>query len=222
MLKQQDIPSTSSSVGSGKHFYESLSPRKKKHFERFMMNQVEVDLLLELANLHDAGVERFLQGPFSQRAPIQGWGALFSEETVRSILEARNELRELWDASAAVTRKEEILTGWLRRGPADFLLPRWKGRTLSLFPNYVNLRALLFMGIMHRSARFARCHNPDCPTPYFLARRKSQKFCERGACTAYAQRQYALKWWNAEGKKRRAKELRRRGSHGNSEKPRAV
>jgi hypothetical protein len=203
MVTQQDTASTSSSVGSGKHFYESLSPRKKKHFERFMMNQVEEHLLLELANLHDAGVERFLQGPFPQKAPIQGWGALFSEETVRSILEARNELRELWDAGTPATRKEQILTGWLRRGPTDSLLPRWKGRTLSLSPNYVNLRALLFIGIMHRSARFARCHNPGCPAPYFLAKRRSQKFCERGDCTAYAQRKYALKWWHDEGQKRR-------------------
>lgn len=174
-----------------------------------MMNQVEEGLLLELANLHEAGVERFLQGPFPPSAPIQGWGSLFSEETVVSILEARKELRELWDAGTPATRKEEILTGWLRRGPADFLLPRWKGRTLNLFPNYVNLRALLFIGIVHRSARFARCHNPDCPAPYFLAKRRSQKFCERGDCTAFAQRKYALKWWNAEGKKRRAKELRK-------------
>jgi hypothetical protein len=203
MLTQQDTPSSSSSVGSGKRFYESLSPRKKKHFERFMLNLVEEYLLLELANLHDAGVERFLQGPFPQRGPIQAWGALFSEESERSILEARNELRELWDAKTPATRKEEILTGWLRRGPADFLLPRWKGRTLSLFPNYGNLRALLFIGIVHRSARFARCQNPDCPAHYFLAKRRSQKFCERGDCTAYAQRKYALKWWNDEGQKRR-------------------
>jgi hypothetical protein len=210
MVRQQDTPSTSSAVGIGNRFYESLSPRKKKHFERFMMTWVEEHLLLELVNLHDAGVGRFLQGPFPQKERMQEWGALFTDETERSVLEARNDLQELWDAKTPATRKEEILTGWLRRGPADFLLPRWNGRTLSLFPNYVNLRALLFIGIVHRSARFARCHNPDCPAPYFLAKRRSQKFCERGDCTAYAQRKYALKWWNNEGRERRAKRSRKR------------
>jgi hypothetical protein len=209
MVTQQDTPSTSSSVGRGTRFYESLPPRKKKRFERFMMSQAEERLLLELANLHDNGVLRFLGGPYLRNEATAAWKALFGRETESSILEARNELRELWEASAPATRKEEILTAWLRRGPADFLLPRWKGRTLSLFPNYVNLRALLFIGILHRSARFARCQNPDCPAPYFLANRRSQKYCERGDCTAYAQRKYALKWWKDEGQKRRRTKRRK-------------
>ena len=52
------------------------------------------------------------------------------------------------------------------------------------------------------------CGNPECFLPYFLARRKDQKFCERGECTAYAQRRYALAWWNVEGIKRRREKQR--------------
>lgn len=203
MVVQKDTPPTSSSLGSGNRFDESLSSREKKHFGRFMMNQVEERLLLELANLHDKGVPRFLKGPYLKNAPLGAWEALFSGETEGSILEVRNELRELWDAKTPATRKDEILTGWLGRGPAHFLLPRWRGRTFILIPNYSSLRSLLFKAVMDRSSMFARCHNPDCLAPYFLAKRKGQKYCERGDCTAYAQRQYALKWWNEEGQKRR-------------------
>ena len=54
------------------------------------------------------------------------------------------------------------------------------------------------------------CENPACPAPYFKKRRSTQKYCEAGPCVEYAQRQYALKWWNAEGKKRREEEQSRR------------
>ena len=50
-----------------------------------------------------------------------------------------------------------------------------------------------------------KCHNPDCPAPFFIARRRTQKFCELGPCTAYAQRQYSNKWWRDKGTKKRAK-----------------
>jgi hypothetical protein len=53
--------------------------------------------------------------------------------------------------------------------------------------------------------RTGYCENPDCLAPYYLKKRRTQKICESGPCTAWAQRQYALNWWNKEGKKRRAK-----------------
>jgi hypothetical protein len=57
----------------------------------------------------------------------------------------------------------------------------------------------------HTAHKTGVCGYPDCPAPYFLKRRKDQKFCERGSCTAYAQRQYALKWWRDKGERKRAK-----------------
>lgn len=53
--------------------------------------------------------------------------------------------------------------------------------------------------------RIGVCGNPECPAPYFLKKRSTQKVCELGPCSEWAQRQYALKWWNKEGRKRRAK-----------------
>jgi hypothetical protein len=62
----------------------------------------------------------------------------------------------------------------------------------------------------HAAGRTGICANPSCAAPYFLKRRKTQKFCEAGVCTAYAQRQYANSWWQREGKARRAKKHRRK------------
>jgi hypothetical protein len=68
------------------------------------------------------------------------------------------------------------------------------------------------------------CANPDCPARYFKKKRSTQKFCEAGPCVAYAQRQYALRWWNVEGKARRQKRTRNQTSTGKNTKsqPRAV
>ena len=51
------------------------------------------------------------------------------------------------------------------------------------------------------------CGNPDCPAPYYMKSRSHQQFClaRKGACRAYAQRQYALKWWRDNKKGRPAK-----------------
>jgi hypothetical protein len=54
------------------------------------------------------------------------------------------------------------------------------------------------------------CENPDCPAPYFVKKRKTQKFCEAGPCVAFKQRKYALGWWNTEGKQRRQKRQQER------------
>lgn len=60
-----------------------------------------------------------------------------------------------------------------------------------------NMWILICMLILrdNASGRLGICQNPDCPAPYFLKSRKTQKICEAGSCVAWAQRKYALKWW---------------------------
>jgi hypothetical protein len=70
------------------------------------------------------------------------------------------------------------------------------------------------------------CGNPDCAAPYYLKKRKDQKFCtgaaraetgatssadespDSGSCTAYAQRQYAKNWWREKRQKRVKKQIK--------------
>jgi hypothetical protein len=63
----------------------------------------------------------------------------------------------------------------------------------------------------YRAGKTAKCANPECLAPYFLKRRKTQKFCDADACVGWAQRQYALRWWRenrgkAKGRGRRKRE----------------
>ena len=73
----------------------------------------------------------------------------------------------------------------------------------------VNVWTLICMLFVRDRAagKTAICANPDCPAPYFLKSRKTQKICEAGECVAWAQRNYALKWWREnESKASKAKQ----------------
>jgi hypothetical protein len=64
--------------------------------------------------------------------------------------------------------------------------------------------SLLFL-LYANAGKLGTCANPDCVAPYFIKKRRTQKFCEAGPCTAYAARQYTKQWWDSKGKKRRDK-----------------
>ena len=68
---------------------------------------------------------------------------------------------------------------------------------------------ILFL-LDRKAGKTGVCANPECPAPYFVRRRKDQKYCERGSCSAYAQRQYALGWWERKGYEIRAKKSKAR------------
>lgn len=62
----------------------------------------------------------------------------------------------------------------------------------------VETASLLFMRD-RLQGKTAICENPECPAPYFLRKRKTQKFCEAGPCVEYGARLRANKWWHAHG-----------------------
>ena len=172
------------------------------------------EVLVELANLRDDGCPRFWR--------LQSW--VFPREPDADLLTLRNELRQVWNPNTPQVEKQRILDEWLAARPRRVpgfagLTPRPWGssdpwvadfRLRRIVPNPDSLRAILVSAVLEWSGRFAICGNPQCPVPYFVARREDQRYCERGDCTAYAQRQYALAWWNKEGRKRRAKRSKRR------------
>jgi hypothetical protein len=70
------------------------------------------------------------------------------------------------------------------------------GRQIELVrSNLVSAIVLLFLRD-HAAGKTAVCANPDCPNPYFIRKRKSQKYCEAGPCVEQAQREQKRKWWN--------------------------
>lgn len=46
--------------------------------------------------------------------------------------------------------------------------------------------------------RMRRCPTPNCPAPYFIAQRRSQKYCS-DACALPAQREFKRTWWREHG-----------------------
>jgi hypothetical protein len=60
--------------------------------------------------------------------------------------------------------------------------------------NLVSAIVLLFLRD-HAACKTAICANPSCPNPYFIRKRKTQKYCEAGPCVDQAQREQKRKWW---------------------------
>jgi Holliday junction resolvase-like predicted endonuclease len=56
------------------------------------------------------------------------------------------------------------------------------------------------------AGRTGKCANPECSVPYFVKIRKTQKICQLDECAAWAQRRFAIDWWNKKGKKRRTQQ----------------
>ncbi len=57
--------------------------------------------------------------------------------------------------------------------------------------------------------RMRFCTTPNCPAPYFIAPRRSQKYCS-DACSVPAQRECKRTWWREHGAHSRTKTTRRR------------
>jgi hypothetical protein len=177
------------------------------------------DLLRDLANLHDAGF-----GWLNRK-----WGKTLFQDQGQSqpseieVLRLRDDLRQVWNPSVVDKQKHDIVRGWFHWKPSpppakfgrvgfDLKLTMWEPVLYSgkILPAGSSLHAQLVQGVLEQFHRFAICQNPDCPTRYFLAKRSDQKYCERGECTAYAQRIYALGWWNRGGKDLRKRKIKKK------------
>lgn len=225
MVRQKGIAKTYSKRPRRKVAPESVQPAGLINSER------RKALLTELANLHEQGCERFWREwgwlypresdadllklrdelrkvwePISTEGEEPMTGLLWNPRTNR----CEHTASSIFNESHKIGEKQAILDSWLAWRPAD-VDPKtyrpWRAMfgVANPLPDPRNLRAALALVVLYERRWMLKCGNADCPTPYFLGRRIDQKFCERGDCTSYAQRQYALKWWRREGEKRRAK-----------------
>jgi hypothetical protein len=105
-------------------------------------------------------------------------------------------------ASAIRVRKE---TGAVRRD--------W-----ALSDGAIDAFALVLLRAMHISDRMRYCANPACPAPYFIARRRSQKYCT-DACALPAQREFKRAWWSEHGPEWRKKRKRAEKVKARAKKP---
>lgn len=154
-------------------------------------------VLLALANLREDGCSYFRRKLYFPNDPML--------QDDRMLLKYRDQLRLLWNREP---NWQGVLDGWLELCRANqirtWVVSAWADGTYSVEPSDMFFPLSLAIAAGEWMAKMMVCGNPDCPAPYFLKTRKTQRFCERGPCVAYGQRQHALNWWNRVGAKRRA------------------
>jgi hypothetical protein len=178
------------------------------------------ELLIDLANLHDEGYDWF----------CKKWAQRFFRDrnspNKADVFKLRNELREVWQFSLERNLHQRIVARWFYWRSSSSAATAAAGvgtlasegtwipvlETGKIVPVFDFLPAQMVQGVLEHYGRFRTCQNPECPARFFLVKRSDQMYCERGECTAYAQRQYALKWWNREGKALRERRTRKKAS----------
>lgn len=83
------------------------------------------------------------------------------------------------------------------------LLADWRTGSFWLSSPYLN--AYVWLTLLQFHDQLAICANKEtCVTPYFIKRRKDQKFCSED-CAVMRQREHKLHWWKEHGEEWRAK-----------------
>jgi hypothetical protein len=124
------------------------------------------------------------------------------------ILLLRNTLRGAWVGGVEAGQQMERLLK-LREFPGEASVDSsasvsvdWRRGSLVFVPRS-EVEAACY-ALLQKSTLAKFCANPDCPAPYFVARRATQRYCSPD-CLKPFQKQSKLEWWNREGKVRRAK-----------------
>jgi hypothetical protein len=130
------------------------------------------------------------------------------------LLPLRDTLRAIWRAKDARTKQWGIFRisqDFFRQGAKDLIqLPLANSSDSFLAQMRPPSRTeQLLLGFTSCAARTHYCSNPDCSTPYFIAGRRTQKYCS-DLCAQPAQRKWKRDWWLKHGKPRRANQSRGR------------
>jgi hypothetical protein len=152
------------------------------------------ETLQELANLSDCDSKRFIE----QVGSPYYWLRSFRSTP----LQYRDDLRKIWLGDRETT--ERALHRWIEEAKEE---PAWHvvsgthhgQRYWNVLPNYDIFPLALALGVSELLPKMAVCGNPECPNKYFLKARKTQRFCDRPACSAYGQREHKRKWWSEHG-----------------------
>lgn len=143
---------------------------------------------------------------------ISGFGL-----TVFDLIDIRDLLRRVWEAPERRSREwcsfqlRQRFYGW--QAQADFwranlqthkefidpegqkLFEEW-GKGSYLDPPPVNgFEAMVFYLQTTVADHAKRCLNPDCPAPYFIAKKRWQKYCSE-ECAGPVNREQKRRWWH--------------------------
>jgi hypothetical protein len=185
----------------------------------------EVDvprLLSDLANMLDSGASHFRKGwkklyqdyadakllklrdelrlLWSEHIPVE----LKEDDTlanpVPDLSDQAEDLREEWQWRQSGSQvgweplQQYVCEQWLKAAGTAGLLVDWEQQRLRPDPKCLPL--VLVWGCLKARDRFAYCANPECPAPFFIAKRSDQKYCSE-MCATPAKREAKLRWWRA-------------------------
>ncbi len=115
----------------------------------------------------------------------------FPPESISKMQMLRDDLRELWSPQTSRARWQSILEKW-RKVHGGFAELAERLRQL-------DLRQQLIHAVLAEQHRFAICANyPKCQRPYFLRRKRTQRYCS-DICARSQEREDKKRWWANEG-----------------------
>lgn len=171
-------------------------------------------LLVELANMRDDGVGVFLRNcrGFTRCEPEElrlrdelrllwpgrrvDYGDDDSGPMVARTLNVSS--RSAWivdvQEEQQLSLEEIILQGWLSGRGCPLTVDRTRKYGLIRLRLW-SLPTGLAMAYDQYAGKLRYCANPDCPAPYFIAKRKDQLYCEN-VCAAPAKRAAQVRYWH--------------------------
>jgi hypothetical protein len=189
--------------------FEDLLPEKFKQISQQVSEwQADADFSRKLGHpLRTDGIDELQPDFFERKAaellPVlrrdlaQAW--VQPTESARRVAILLVVARYIYLASAAKWPREV----W------QFYLVVFDESLPELPPNPLEDRYLLvLMRALSIAKRMRYCRNLECPAPYFLADRQTQKYCSP-TCSEPAQREFKKRWWKEHGSKWRSARNRR-------------
>jgi hypothetical protein len=105
--------------------------------------------------------------------------------------------------SLRITKEKDLELGEYKLQGDISLIPNWRTGQIEFAPS--NFLGQLVTAVLENWRDFRVCGNPECAAKFFYAKRRNQRYCERGDCSKYAQQQHALKWWRENRQKKGGK-----------------
>ena len=193
-------------------------------------SQKAKDFLVRVANMRDEkdgliwlrsrfpdvlqAVKRTVGATYSTPPRVYRPGTPEHDEWTRKswLIPLRDTLRAIWRAPDVRTKEWGLFRisqdFFLQGDPDTIKLPTSNG-TDFLLSWETPTRTEQFLLELMRWAELTRyCGNPDCLAPYFIALRRSQKYCSE-LCRQPAQREFKRRWWVQKGRQMRSAKQKR-------------
>jgi hypothetical protein len=116
-------------------------------------------------------------------------------------------LRAIWRAPDIWTKKWglfRISQDFFLQGDPDLIrLPSANGSDFMLSWKPPTRTERFLLELMRWADLLRYCGNPECPAPYFIATKCSQKYCHT-ECSKPSQREFKRRWWKENGRRARS------------------